>query len=714
MMAQRGVLALGDRVTADGQEHTVIGLSGTSVRLLSDAGAASVMLVAHLQAAPDFAVVSGVPAPTLRGLEVLTYLPPKALERARWWEQHILEVETGRRPDASPEDPGRPQYDPSQYSLEEREQSKATELTALGMSCSRPTVRRRRSRYAASGLAGLVDGRNLGVTSVTGRVDERVVAAIRRALAEQTEMSTGTRGRLRRRVTQLVSAEYGPDVALPSAATFYRLVSRLQAGTHAFGSATTRRSLAHRPARPFATVPARRPGERVQIDTSPLDVLAVLDDGVIDRVELTVMLDVATRTICAGVVSPRGTKAVDAALLLARAVVPEPMRTGWPNALSIRASRLPFERLLAADERFEGAAALPVIVPESIVPDRGKVFISQTFIDACVRLGISLDPARPGEPTDKPDVERSFGSIHTLFSQYVAGYTGRDVTRRGVAVQDAAVWTVAQLQELFDRWVIVGWQPRPHEGLQFPDVPRAALSPNEAYAALVSAAGYVPLALDAEDYLALLPVEWRRIRDVGIEIDLLTYDDPALDPLRGTDSGIAAHGQRWPIHQDPYDRGQVWLRHPNTGAWLEVPWVHRGIVRTPFADFTLRHVQEQLRARADSSQYQLAIAEALAALLDQAETGPDAGARTARDRRVAGRTRAAAVTRPRLPSREVEAARINGQDLAALRSTTTGSEDDADNQLVSAGDLTVGVTAEDLEVTAWQVFDPEQEAARTW
>ena len=73
----------------------------------------------------------------------------------------------------------------------------------------------------------------------------------------------------------------------------------------------------------------------MQIDTTPLDVMAVLDDGVTGRPELTITLDVATRTIGAAVLRPEGTKAVDAAVLLARMLVPEPMRPGWDPALSM-------------------------------------------------------------------------------------------------------------------------------------------------------------------------------------------------------------------------------------------------------------------------------------------------------------------------------------------------------------------------------------------
>ena len=79
----------------------------------------------------------------------------------------------------------------------------------------------------------------------------------------------------------------------------------------------------------FTPTHAARPGEQVQIDSTPIDVLVLLDNGVPVRADLTIAVDVATRTICAAVLRPVGTKAVDAALLLARMLVPEPMRPGW-------------------------------------------------------------------------------------------------------------------------------------------------------------------------------------------------------------------------------------------------------------------------------------------------------------------------------------------------------------------------------------------------
>jgi transposase InsO family protein len=93
------------------------------------------------------------------------------------------------------------------------------------------------------------------------------------------------------------------------------------------------------------------------------------------------------------------------------------MRPGWSTALRMSTSRLPHSRLVDIDARMELAAARPVIVPDTIVIDGGKVFISDTFTRACERLGVSIQRARPRTPTDKAIVEATFSSINTLFCQ---------------------------------------------------------------------------------------------------------------------------------------------------------------------------------------------------------------------------------------------------------------------------------------------------------
>jgi hypothetical protein len=77
-----------------------------------------------------------------------------------------------------------------------------------------------------------------------------------------------------------------------------------------------------------------------------------------------------------GGAAPVGTKPVDVALLLAKMLVPEPMRPAWSEVQRMSASRLPFERLLDIDARMREAAARPVIVPDQVVIDHGRVFVS--------------------------------------------------------------------------------------------------------------------------------------------------------------------------------------------------------------------------------------------------------------------------------------------------------------------------------------------------
>jgi transposase InsO family protein len=652
----RAVLRPGDWVSFDGGEHQVLAVAGTSVRLRSAAGAEQVVLASYLMAAPDFALVDGTPVPRVEPFGLLDGLPDEALAQARGWERHVVEVETGLPPGALPGTAARPGYDPVTCSLAQRTEAKAAEL---GLSAR--TVERMRARYAQQGMWGLVDRRAVRAREATGRADARLVAVARQVIDAETHTSTGTRGRLIRRVVKAVEAAYGPGVVpLPGRSAFYKLVDALSVGRHTFGSAVTRRQTANRPEGPFTATIAARPGEQVQIDSTPIDVMVLLESGMPVRADLTIAVDVATRTICAGVLRPVGTKAVDAALLLARMLVPELMRPGWSAALRMSASRLPHARLLDVDARMELAAARPVIVPDTIVVDGGKVFVSDTFTRACARLGVSVQNCRPGTPTDKGIVEATFDAINTLFCQHVAAYTGSNTQLRGDRVDAQAAWTVPDLQDLLDEWLLVGWQARPHDALRDPRFPRRAISPNDMYTALVAAAGYLPLTLSGEDYLELLPVAWRQINDYGIRIDYRTYDSPQLGPWRRQHSGVTAKRGLWEVHHDPYDLSQVFVR--TRDGWITAPWTHLPMISAPFADFTWRHARKLAAQAGQDDTNETEVARVLDALLTRAEAGPPADKATAR---IAARTRVAAAAHRPPPAEQSPAEAEEEDDLSA-------------------------------------------------
>jgi len=626
---------------------------------------------------------AGVPLPSASPLDGL---PEAAMAEALWWERHIVEVLRGLPPDAPPGAVPRPEYDPGLVSLTRRERAKAAELTAAGRPVTASAVKQRRQRYQAGGLAAMADRRASRRTPPHGRADPRVVEAMQQAISEATDASTRTASYVFWRAGQILEAGHGPGaVGLPSRASLYRLFSSLSAGKHTTGSARIRRSLAARPDGPFGGLQPSAPGEVMEIDSTPLDVLVRLDDGVEGRVELTAMIDVATRTVTAAVLQPSA-KAADASVLLARTVTPEPMRPGWAKALAMSASALPHRRLSDIDARMEAAAARPVIIPDTIVADHGKVFMSRNFRASCAWLGISLQPARKATGSDKPHVERTLGSVATLFAQFAAGYTGRSPEYRGRGEDLRAVWSLAELQELLDEWVIAAWQNRPHDGLRDPLHPGRAFTPNEKYAAMAEAAGYVPVALTAEDYVELLPARWHAVNAYGVKVNRRTYDGEELNPFRQQPSGVKEHKNRWEVHCDPYDISRIWVRDHWNGGWITVFWTQLHRVAAPFGEMAWDHARARQPGATEEE-----LADAVDRLLRRASQGPDDAGRperARRDRRVAARTKAA-----QLPASR--AAASHGTDAGHPQA---GSQD---------GD---GLA----EVIPMPIFDPFAEADKPW
>src|SRR5260370_33591146 len=101
----------------------------------------------------------------------LAGLPREAVERARWWEAHIIEVVDGTPPDAPAGTPPRPAYDVEHTSLADRERAKAAELSAPGRLVAASTVKHRRQRWQAEGLPRRAGQRAQRMARPPGRRD---------------------------------------------------------------------------------------------------------------------------------------------------------------------------------------------------------------------------------------------------------------------------------------------------------------------------------------------------------------------------------------------------------------------------------------------------------------------------------------------------------------------------------------------------------------
>ncbi|CAM2812078.1 transposase family protein [Streptomyces albus] len=661
--ARRGVLAPGDGVQWHGGRYTVTALSGVTVHLAPQAGSPqppAAVLLAALAAAEDFAVLNGagrpVPHTVMPDWALLEGISEEAAREARIWERHVIEVDTGLLPGVPEGSLPREGYDPRCTTLIQRYQAKAAELSAvLGWKMSWQTVQTKRLKYKAEGAWGLVDKRRTRSTTLYGRTDIRVVDLLLELVEAGRGAVPGNAMKLFTQLRRAARARYGAGVKVPADSTLYKLLERLGIDARRPQAPRGRHArAAGRPAPPFTVTSAIAPGEVVQIDSTDLDVKVLGDDGLPASVELTAAVDVATRSIIAAVVRPktprrrrrgaqarpglisaqrstgRATKAVDASLLLAQALVPAPMRPGFSPLAHASASHLPYDELAAADERFAQAAGRPVIVPDLIVIDHGTVFAGRTFFDACAYLGISVRPARRRTPTDKAIVERTFASVKSMFSQWVNTYTGHDFTRRAAAVDGQRLWTLAQLDDLLQEWIALGWQNHPHEELRSPYDPNLpALTPNQMYAACVQAAGYLPIPLGEEDYLRLLPTAWVGVTDQGIRFKNRTYENPSTDPDEGLNpyryraSGLRGKKRGgWELRYNPYTPERVWLRDHQRDRWVEATFVHQHLIGAPWTQYLWDVACAEHVERGGGSKDEEAIAQALAELLERAGHGP--------------------------------------------------------------------------------------------
>lgn len=459
-----------------------------------------------------------------------------------------------------------------------------------GLQLSERTMRRYRTAYRKVGVVGIVDKRLLPTTRPL-HMDPRLIGLAEDLMAAQTAASTGTKSRLIRRLRWAAEDQ---QIPVPADRTLYRLLDDLDRGRSTFGQATTRRSKAVRPNRTYSTKKVTRPGETVEIDSTRLDVDVLMPDGSTGRPELTYAIDVATQSICATLLRTDATKSIDVgALMLARMLIPLPARPGWPQTLSTARAIFPEIPDMATWNKL--AAKHPLIVPESITIDRGKVFTGRDFAHACERLEVTLIKANPRQATDKPNVEGGFKRIRDGFVQFLTGYTGGSVVHRGIGTSQGALWSFNELQVLLDLWVLTDWQNRPQSRLLLESIPGHSLTPNQMYEALSGACPTVAVALTRDDYIALMSVAWRAVNPYGINLHGLVYDSPLLHPFRGRRSGYGGKARSgWEVRYDPYNLAAIWLRTPE-GTWIEAEWTLAGQSVRPFSLDVLKAARQALR-----------------------------------------------------------------------------------------------------------------------
>lgn len=627
-------LTIGTTVQYDGQHWTAKGFIGGQIQMQSRNGVMALMELGTLTGAPDYKILDvESDIESVHVLSLTDSVPEELLNQAEALLEHLNEMECGykcgNKALALPEEP-RFEYDATETTLNQRVKAKSKEI---GISVR--TLWELKSSYLQLGIYGLIDRRKL--KEGQDRVDKRILKALRWVLADMREKSNVTRKRIIEKTKFRVYEENpGQQIDFPSDRTFYRLLESETKGMAAFGSAKARRSIANRPQEAYRQQEVTRPGEFVLIDSTPLDAFAL--DPVSFKwiqVQLTIALDLFSRSLVGWRFTPVSTKAVDAALLLYDIIRPKLMQAGWPEQARWPYIGVPESIAIElADEVPEhGIAGIPLLNPETVVIDHGKVFISRAFKDACTRLGINLQLARFYTPTDKAQVERVFRTIRENFVERLPGYKGPDIYSRGLNIEDDAFFFIDEIEARFACWVAIEYQRNPHAGLTLPGLPSLAVSPNDVYNEGLVRAGFVHVVSSDLMYYELLPTEWRTIQHYGVEMRGLRYNGSILGDYRNVTSPYGGvHKGKWPFRYDPRDLSRVFFFDSYSDRWHELRWIHDAGERHPFNEATLSFAKSLLISRGGNVKSIDEVAESLNALLNRLVTPSD---KSRKERRLA-------------------------------------------------------------------------------
>ncbi|MGW4371941.1 Mu transposase C-terminal domain-containing protein [Nocardia takedensis] len=528
--------------------------------------------------------------------------------------EHVREVLTGYK-SGSAELAGagepRTEYDPA-LSLNVRYEAKAAELGA-GVR----TVRRWVGDYRKVGEAGLVESKSTGRNSFGGS-DSRWAETALEVMAEHADQSRPSRTLVIERTNARVAARFGAGVVeLPSRATAFRILEELERRNPLFRLSTKRnRDIAARLDGVYGKLRPTRPGEYLLMDTTRLDVFAL--DPVTLRwmqAELTVSMDWYSRCICGIRITPVSTKSVDAAATLFQAFRPRPAGADWPRHAVWPEHGIPRSVLVDVDA-IEGplrGAASPAVVPETVVIDHGKIFVSEHLTSVCQRMGISIQPARLRTGRDKGPVERFFRTLREDLLQALPGYKGPDLHSRGLDPESEAFFYLDELEAIIREWVATAYHCRPHDSLLDPHVPGLRFSPAAMFEHGMARAGYIEVPRDPDLGFEFLKVEWRTIQHYGVEFGGRRYNGAVLDGLRGKLSGYtgAKAKRRWPIHYDPDDITRAWFRHPDSRRWGELRWEHAPASDMPFSEDALAFARRLAAAKYTYPDDRLALADLL-------------------------------------------------------------------------------------------------------
>jgi putative transposase len=199
-------------------------------------------------------------------------------------------------------------------------------------------------------------------------------------------------------------------------------------------------------------------------------------------------------------------------------------------------------------------------IPNTLVTDQGKEFVSKDLSDACESLGIALDKAPIKTPEFKATVERGFGTFNTGLFHKLPGSTFSNFIERGDYNSiDKACISLQDLEKILNLYIIDNYAEKWHSGLRGIPARRweQALQTN-----------FFPCYPKDSKTLRILlgRIEYRVINRYGIGFMRIQYNCPDLSYLRNK-----LNGEKVKFKYHPGDLSKIFVLDPFEKKYIEVP-----------------------------------------------------------------------------------------------------------------------------------------------
>ena len=605
-------LSLGDRI---GFRHKVwlverFDVSNIGIRSVVDGERLDIPIFALVQDLTFELIGSGRETHITSAIESanLDRISAEVLSDALRLARQLEEVRRGM-PYLPDEDPPanfvpRPKYDPKRTTLEQRLKAKSRELKRSGTKISVRTLQRRLQAYEGDGksVLNLIPRRFLAAQVRDTKWSLTYLDMLARNISD--EMEGAQRGQSHILAKTNLQVRGNPDlvhVAIPSVRTQRRLFNVLAAQMGwRLGKRKYVQSRKERPSDTYLPVHPLMPGERVEVDTTLLNV-RVFDPvtGRIIRPFLTVPLDVPTRMVIGlGIGFVEDHTVVSHALLDAMTPKPPALvrdQDAYVNRLGVPAELL-VELYPGLDPDVKLATG-PMMNPTLLVFDQGTPFFNTYTRLLLGRIRTAFEVARGRTPTDKPHVERFFRSLESLL-RHLKGYTAEDVVALGKdeKLDPSEFLTLAQLDTIIRTWIATEYHALPHSSLHVP-VSRGGtrlVSPMAMYELLIAQHGFIPVPLGPHLRYLLMDTKELTIQDDGIHYRGRIYDSRDLDHVRRARCRWTKSGD-WVVHADRSDCREIFMQVPegDQRVWIKVPWRHKPpAMKFPFPESVMTFLRK--------------------------------------------------------------------------------------------------------------------------